>query len=417
MSTEPRAHARLSPSGSAGWLHCPHWENDGKTSVYAAQGTMHHNVAAAVLQSLTTAAVSVQQHVGCDFEIDGHTCTFGLDEAVAVEDYIGMVLGLGLGRVFVEVEVPIDHITGEEGATGTADFVLVAGTHWHVVDAKFGHGIRVRAKDNTQLIMYALGAIRLLIEDTATDVKTPEKVTLHIAQPYLSDRLDSWTYRWDELWDWGHRLSAAAHRHVVTNPENLTLAPVPTTDGCRYCVHAAECSARRGAVEAAVGTSIGEVTEGGMPQWEERLAGIRHWEPEQLGAAFAAVEFVRGWCKAVEGEAIRRARAGERVPGHKLVAGKKGTRSWAEPGAVEKLLRDVFRMRKDQVYGMSLKTPAQLEKVLAKKQPGRWEKVKQYIQQAEGEPSLAPLTDPRPELRLVPIADEFDNLDDGSDLA
>jgi hypothetical protein len=60
--------------------------------------------------------------------------------------------------------VPIDHITGEYGATGTADAVLVIewpdNTSWiDVWDLKYGCGVEVEAENNEQGMMYALGAI------------------------------------------------------------------------------------------------------------------------------------------------------------------------------------------------------------------------------------------------------------------
>lgn len=105
------------------------------------------------------------------------------------------------GELHVEVKVPIDHITGEKGATGTSDAVIWCPPQVIVIDAKFGTG-RVNAYEvvspavldedgnvieapvvepNSQLAMYASGAIEKF--DMFDEIK---QVRMIIVQPALN---------------------------------------------------------------------------------------------------------------------------------------------------------------------------------------------------------------------------------------
>lgn len=42
---------------------------------------------------------------------------------------------------------------------GTADCVIIGDTDLHVIDYKYGRGVRVEVGSNEQLMIYALGAV------------------------------------------------------------------------------------------------------------------------------------------------------------------------------------------------------------------------------------------------------------------
>lgn len=61
---------------------------------------------------------------------------------------------------------------------GTGDCVIIADGTLHIVDFKYGRGILVEAKDNPQMMLYALGALELF--DCLYDIDT---VSMTIFQP------------------------------------------------------------------------------------------------------------------------------------------------------------------------------------------------------------------------------------------
>jgi hypothetical protein len=71
-------------------------------------------------------------------------------------------------------------------AFGTADAIIynAESKTLHVIDYKYGKGIKVDAKDNTQLILYAIGAYQELSKDKDKDINT---ITIHIVQPRINN--------------------------------------------------------------------------------------------------------------------------------------------------------------------------------------------------------------------------------------
>lgn len=69
-------------------------------------------------------------------------------------------------ELLVEKKVPVSCVTTEEGATGTADALVVAirdgSAHLEVIDLKFGTGVNVPVENNGQLLIYAAGALEML---------------------------------------------------------------------------------------------------------------------------------------------------------------------------------------------------------------------------------------------------------------
>jgi hypothetical protein len=135
----------------------------------------------------------------------------------------------------VEQALDLAAITGEAGAQGTADAVIVAGSRLHVIDLKYGRGVRVDAERNPQLILYALAAL-----DTLDPLGEVTDVMLTIHQPRL-EHVSSWEATADELRALLPRIRAAAHRALtltVTPPGPADFTPrrraVPLVPGARH---------------------------------------------------------------------------------------------------------------------------------------------------------------------------------------
>jgi hypothetical protein len=126
------AHAKLSPSGAHRWLRCPgsvvlEAPYPDTTSTYAREGTAAHELAAIVLE---TDDLNAQRYVDQMIEFDDHgeevSWRVTQDMADYVDDYVRLVRELAEGNMLlVERRVPISHLTGETGATGTSDVVIV----------------------------------------------------------------------------------------------------------------------------------------------------------------------------------------------------------------------------------------------------------------------------------------------------
>lgn len=96
------------------------------------------------------------------------------------------------------------------------------------------------------------------------------------------------------------------------------------------------------------------------------------------------------------------------VSGFKLVTGKQGNRAWRDEVEAEELLKS-FRLKQDQMYSQKVISPTQAEKLLKKESPRRWTKVEALITRSDGNPTIAPESDPRPALNVNPVND-FDDV-------
>ena len=376
-------------------------------SVFAREGSAAHELAALVLE---TEAESAQPHVGKEIEfMDGdETVVWKITQEMAdhVDDYVKLVREKAEGKtLLVERKVPIGHITGEEGATGTSDAIILdtANKTIEVIDLKYGMGVRVFAEGNEQAQMYALGAL-----EEYGIVGDFEHIVMTIHQPRLNHVAEHWLTV-EELQAFAVRAEDAAMRAEEAQwsvPFDTNTYLNPGEKQCKFCSAKATCPALRAEVTEIVGGSAAATID-----------DFKEFAPEPvdmqvsdnyLPIAMAKVELVEQWCKAVRAEVERRLFAGQQVDGFKLVEGKRGARKWSSEADAEALFKS-FRLRQDEMYDFSLISPTKAEK-LFKENPKRWAKVKDLITQNSGKPSVAPANDKRQAIAVQSVADDFRDL-------
>lgn len=405
------AHALFSPSAAHRWIPCPgslllEQGRPDTSSVHADWGTAAHELAAWCLENVADAAGWLGKYIEAgdrEFVVDP-------EMVECVRTYVDAVRAmLNPGdELMVEQRVEFSRHVGVPDQFGTSDAVVVAdgGAELQVHDLKGGRGVRVDAVENPQLMLYALGALDL-VEPLGV---TPERVRLFIHQPRL-DHVSEWVTTPADLAAFAARAAAAAARATVIvergAPADGDL--VPGEKQCRWCKAKATCPALAEKVQADVGADFEDlaVTKTRVTLFKEDAQFVK---PERIGAYLASVDLIEDWCKAVRAEAFTRLRAGQPVPGFKLVAGRRGARAWSDPAAAEKLLRETFRLPIEQAYDLKLISPTSAEK-LAKAGdigPRQWPKVQALITQPDGQPSVAPESDKRPALVVTATADEFD---------
>jgi hypothetical protein len=183
-------HAKLSPSSSAGWLACA-----GRIALEAAypntsseasdKGTACHAVAA---KCLTEANWTAEQSIGTKVPVHSpgeltRVVLFTDEMAAMVQPYVDTMRGIGRDHVMlIEHRVDFSDYIGVPESFGTADCIILlpldsGGHELLVADFKTGW-VRVSPENNTQGMLYALGALREF--EMSHDIK---QVRVAIFQP------------------------------------------------------------------------------------------------------------------------------------------------------------------------------------------------------------------------------------------
>lgn len=341
------AHATLSASGSARWINCPgSVRAESKfpktpSSGYAAKGTEAHEWAEKLLR--------------CQVKVND----IPLEHRDAVVPYRDYVVGIK-GRLFIEHRFELDWL--HPNMFGTADAVVLDNTTLNVIDLKSGQGIRVDAKDNSQLLYYALGAWHDC--QHLFDIQT---VIVHIVQPRLN-HYDVFELPVADLIAFAERLKRAA---LATEDAKAALK---AGEHCRWCRAKTSCTA--------------------MLEQAQKLAAIDFADPElSISELLELADTVEPFIKDIRDKAKAKLLNGEQVIGWKMVSGRK-TRSWNDEERVAEILKNFS----EAFTVPELKSVAQIEKIL------KIEDLKPYIDLKAGAPSLVKESDKRTAVTALEMA-------------
>ncbi len=155
-------HAFRPPSSSERWINClpSAKENAGGStgSTYAQQGTDAHALCEYKIKKAIGHRVRdpTEDLTYFDEEMAEHSdayCEFIMEQVQAAREACPDPLVL--------VEQRLDFTRWVAESFGTADCIIVADGTMTVIDFKYGLGVLVEAENNSQMRMYALGALNL----------------------------------------------------------------------------------------------------------------------------------------------------------------------------------------------------------------------------------------------------------------
>lgn len=391
-------HALLSPSSSSCWLNCtaaPFMCKDipRKSSEYASEGTLAHALAANCLEHDRFAI----DFIGIPFAwTDGgkdRVSVIDSEMAAYVDTYVARARNAAEGKtLFVEVKLSLSGITGEEGASGTADIVILDEKTLEVRDLKYGIGVPVSAYENTQLMIYALAAI-----DQYFWFSDFEEIRLVIDQVRRGEP-SVWTCSRERIEEFRAFVKTRAgkalriYEHGLGDEKEACFAPSEKT--CRWCGKSGMCRAQMEHLQKSIADDFCDFDD--TEDVVMRAKGNLHrYTEEELSAAAMAIPFIKDYILAVEKQLNTRLHNGISVPGWKLVLGRAGNSRWvSENIATQKLVEKGVSF--SQIFTFDLISPTTAKKLWQKRRPEIFEAIEGFITRSDGKPNAVPEDDPRP---------------------
>jgi hypothetical protein len=318
-------HAKLSASGSHRWVLCAGSvaAEEGlkrSSSVYANEGTLAHTLAERIYFKKDYADLNVPDEMVdyVQMYINHLNCIFAYDNLL----------------LFMEKRVDYSHVA--KGGFGTADAIVINQhdglTTLHVIDLKYGKGVKTEAFRNTQLILYALGALNTL----KSYIEFPiDQIHLEIVQPRMNN-FSKWTISFDELKFWEGYLKAKAEAALQLNAPRT-----PSDEACQWCAAFSTCPAVNQFVEE-------------LPLDKENLS------EDEIKKILDNSKLIMKFLTKIEEDVYNTLSAGKPFKGYKLIEGK-GVRKLKED-AEEKIVEILG----SEAYDNKLLGIIKLEKLLGK---------------------------------------------------
>ncbi len=413
----PGKHAILPPSGATRWLTCTPSarleESFPESSSDAArEGTLAHALAANALElqsgkipyrqysalrkelleadSKITSAIETQglvkgeldtvfkeQEFHCE-TMDQHISQY---VAFVIEELNKAKVHTPTAALYIEHRLDMTEFVPE--GFGTGDAAIFSNTELHVIDLKYGKGVRVTAENNSQMKIYALGW--LAEYGWEYSIAT---VRLTIYQPRLGGTT---TYELSigELYHWAE---------TELRPKALAAfageGDYAAGEHCLFCKAKATCKA---------------LADYNMELAKYEFATANLLTMDDVAFIIGREKQFVGWLAEVKKYAMAQALTGNMPPGYKLVAGK-SDRVYKDPAKIEALILAFDpELNKEKLYEpQKLLGITKMEKLLGAKRFSLY--LGDQLFKPPGAPTLVPVDDPREEFNSA--ARDFADIED-----
>lgn len=383
----PDIHSTVfSPSSAHRVLQCPpslmlDKKFPDKGSEFAAEGTYAHAMAEYILRRY----IFDEPNPEC---LDDFEKTEFYSEAMV--DYVHMYTDACMEKIVAAKKADAEAVFLPEqrlefngvveGGFGTGDMVIISDKMLEVIDLKYGKGVRVEAEGNPQLQLYALGAI-----ETFGSIYDFDEVKMTIIQP-RNGGVSEQVMTVEALRAWGESIKPIIAQALKGEGE------FKAGDHCRFCKAAPRCKA--------------------LADYNLSLARLEFKDvdlltDEEIADVLGRVDHLKNYAEMIAKYALQEAVAGRHQwPGYKLVEGR-SRRVYTDMKAIVKVLTAAGYKKAQIMKPQELIGVTDMTKLLTKKTFE--ELLGDYLEKPQGKPTLAPVSDKRPEFKP---AEEFTNLDE-----
>ena len=372
----PKSHAILSASSSHRWLNCNpsarlEQEFEDQETEAASEGTAAHALCEHKLRkALKLRSKKPVSQYDCD-EMDDYT-----------DGYVQFVLEqLAQAKLTcpdpqVLIEQRLDFSCYVPDGFGTGDCLIIASPRLHVIDFKYGLGVLVDAYQNPQMMLYALGALRIF--DCLYDIT---EVSMSIYQP-RRENVSTWTISVDELMDWAENTLRPKADLAYKGEGGYSPG-----SWCQFCKAAVKCRAR---AEAKLDLARFEFAQPPLlsdAEIEEilgKLDDLTKWANEIMAyAQDAAINHGKEWA------------------GYKLVESRTNRKYTDEDAVARAAASAGYR----DIYKKTLISITEMEKLMGKQTFK--EILGGLIVKPIGKPTLVPASDKRPAITTTGAKHDF----------
>ena len=374
-----KVHSILSPSGSHRWLNCTpsamlEQEFENKTNEAAEEGTAAH---AFCEHKLRKSLKLRSKRPVSDYDSDEmQEC------ADAYVDFVNEQLGIAKHRCkdpLILVEEKVDFSRYVPDGFGTADCLIISDDELHIIDFKYGQGILVDAYDNPQMKCYALGAL-----ETYGNLYDITNVSMSIFQP-RRENVSTWKTTVKELKDWAEKVLKPKAELALKGEGEYRCG-----EWCRFCRAAVRCRARA--------------------EEKLRLAEDEFKLPPLISDAeieeiLKVIPDLTKWATDIQNYALDMVlNHGKEWSGFKVVEGRVVRKYKDEDAVIEKAKENGYT----DIFKSSLITLTEMQKLMGKKKFE--ELLGDLIIKPKGKPTLVPIADKRPAIKLEDVKNEFNEI-------
>lgn len=359
----------MSPSSSERWLNCTPSarlaeEAGSKSSSYSEEGTTAHELAEYALKSWIYGTFYPEcDEMPVPDEIAKNKY-YSEEMRDAVGEYVNFVVGefyemqkgpLG-GSVATYLEEKLDISKFAPESFGSSDVTLLSPSILHIVDLKYGKGVKVPA-ESPQFKMYALGALAKF------DNGSIKYVRMSVGQPRLH-HYDTIEMSVSDLLEWATNILQPKAKLAFEGKGKQVVG-----SWCQFCPVKATCRAQKDEI---------------AHDFEEHPDTLVMTD-EEIVDMLGKLDRYKSWLESLNQYAYSEAMKGKKWEGYKLVEGRTA-RKIVDPDKVRNILLKEYL--EDEVLNINLKGITDLEKLVGKKVFTA--KLGKYVKSQPGAPKLVP---------------------------